>query len=427
MKKINVLIIGSGGREHALTWKISQSPLINQIYCAPGNPGIARIAECVNIEPNDIDSLLGFAMEKKINLTIVGPEDPLVNGIVDKFQTHNLKIFGPTAKAAALEGSKVFAKDLMRKHGIPTAEFKVFDDYDSAIHYTKSAICPIVVKADGLAKGKGVFVCKTNKEAIEAVNMIMKKKIFGFAGDKVVIEEFLEGHEVSILSFTDSKTILVMETAQDHKAIYDGDKGPNTGGMGAYSPTPTVKNSLYDEIEKQVLVPIVHAMKKEGHPFKGLLYAGLIVSLYEPKVKVLEFNVRFGDPETQPLMMRLKNDIVPIFLATINETLNDISVEWDPRPSVCIVAASKGYPDKYETGKTIKGLDSLQNLEDVLVFHAGTKNKNNNIVTNGGRVLGITSIGKDIQDSRKKAYDALKKIEFEGAYWRNDIALKVAK
>lgn len=422
MKNTDVLIIGSGGREHSIAWKVSKSPLVNKIFCTPGNPGIAEIAECIDIDPEDIESLCKFAEDRKIGLTIVGPEDPLINGIADKFLSKNLRIFGPTQDAAALEGSKAFAKNLMRKHGIPTAEFKVFDDYNSAVHYVKSIEYPIVIKADGPAKGKGVFICKTKKESLDSINKIMKDRVFGQSGNKIIIEEFLEGKEVSILSFTDGKTILIMETAQDHKAIYDGGKGPNTGGMGAYSPTSIVTDKLYYEIEKQILIPTIHAMKREGRPFKGLLYAGLIVSLYEPKVKVLEFNVRFGDPETQPLMMRMQNDLVPILLATIDETLDGVDIQWDPRPSVCVVVASKGYPDKYETGKEINGLDKVKNLNDVFVFHAGTEAKNGKIVTKGGRVLNVTSIGNDIKDARKKAYKAIEQINFEGAYWRKDIA-----
>ena len=423
MKKIDILIIGSGGREHAIAWKISKSPLANKIFCAPGNPGISKIAECINIEPEDIESLCTFAKERKIGLTIVGPEDPLVNGIVDKFQSNDLKIFGPTKDAAELEGSKVFAKNLMRKHGIPTAEYKVFDNYEIAHDYINSVTFPRVIKADGLAKGKGVFVCKTKTEALDSLKMIMDDKIFGQAGNKIIIEEFLEGEEVSILSFTDGKTIVMMDTAQDYKAIYDGNKGPNTGGMGAYSPTSIVTEKLYYEIQKQVLVPTIHAMKREGRLFKGLLYTGLMISPREPFVKVLEYNVRFGDPETQPLMMRMQNDLVSILLATINETLDKIDIQWDPRPAVCVVLASKGYPGKYEIGKEINGLNKLENSDDVHAFHAGTETKNGNIFSKGGRVLNITSMGSDMEDARKKAYEAVEQIHFEGAYWRKDIAL----
>ncbi|MGR3219163.1 MAG: phosphoribosylamine--glycine ligase [Candidatus Anammoxibacter sp.] len=423
MEKIDVLIIGSGGREHAIAWKISKSPLANKIFCAPGNPGIAEIAECVNIDPGEIESLCAFAREHKIGLTIVGPEDPLVNGIVDKFQSNDLKIFGPTKEAATLEGSKIFAKNLMRKHGIPTADYKVFDNFTTAEDYINSVEFPKVIKADGPAKGKGVFVCKTKTEALNSLQIIMNDKVFGQAGDKIIIEEFLEGKEVSILSFTDGKTIVMMDTAQDYKTIYDGNKGPNTGGMGAYSPTSFVTEKLYYEIEKQVLVPTIHAMKREGRPFKGLLYTGLMINSREPAVKVLEYNVRFGDPETQPLMLRMRNDLVSILMATINETLDSIDIQWDPRPAVCVVLASKGYPGKYETGKEIKNLNTLDGSGDVQVFHAGTEAKDGNIYSKGGRVLNITAMGSDMTDARRKVYDAVKRIQFEGAYWRKDIAL----
>ncbi len=424
MKNLNVLIIGSGGREHALAWKIAKSPMVKKLFCAPGNPGMAEIAECVNIDPLDIDSLLEFAKNSQIGLTIVGPEDPLTLGIVDKFQDEGLLIFGPNKKAAILEGSKVFAKNLMKKHGIPTADYMEFDDYNAALNYVKAATSAIVVKADGLAKGKGVTVCQTREEAIDAVNLIMKDKVFGEAGNKVVIEEFIDGTEVSVMAITDGKTILTLETAQDHKAIYNGDKGPNTGGMGAYSPAPDVTEKLSYDIEKQVLVPMVHAMKKEGCPFNGLLYAGLMLGKPDPKIKVLEFNVRFGDPETQPLMARIKSDLVPVLLAASKNELDKACIEWDSRPSVSVVVASNGYPDKYETGKEITGIDKLKDSEDITVFHSGTKIINDKIVTNGGRVLSVTSLGDDIKDAKSRAYNALKEISFDGAYWRTDIASK---
>ena len=419
---MNILIIGNGGREHAITWKVAQSPLVNNIYCAPGNPGICEIANKVNILPSDIRGLCQFAKDKNIGLTIVGPEAPLVDGIVDLFQENNLAIFGPNKNASKLEGSKVFSKNLMRKHGIPTAEFRVFDDYISAVKYVEFTPVPVVIKADGLAKGKGAIICKTNEDAISTLKSLMQDKIFGPAGEKVIVEEFLEGREVSILSITDGKSILVLETAQDYKAAYDQNKGPNTGGMGAYSPTDILTEKLYREIEKQVLVPTIHAMKREGRPFKGLLYTGLMVNLHEPKVKVLEYNVRFGDPETQPLMMRLKSDIIPLMLASINGTIGSTNLEWDPRPSVCVVAASNGYPDIYETGKEIKGIDKIKELDDVILFQAGTEEKDGKIVTNGGRVLNITSIGDNIESARNKAYKAMEQISFDGMFQRKDIA-----
>lgn len=423
MENITILIVGNGGREHSLAWKIAQSPLVNKIYCAPGNPGIAQIAECIDISAQDIEGLYNFAKQKDIDLTVVGPEDPLVDGIVDRFEAGCLKIFGPTKKAAMLEGSKVFSKNLMRKHGIPTAEFKVFDNYKSAAHYISSVGTPVVIKTDGLAKGKGTFVCKTEKEAIHSLDMIMNDKVFGKAGDRVVIEEFLQGEEVSVLAFTDGRNILVMETAQDHKTIYNGDKGPNTGGMGAYSPAP-LTDKFYYQIEKQILVPTIHAMKREWRPYKGMLYAGIMITTHDPKVKVLEFNVRFGDPETQPLIMRMQSDLVPLLIATVNETLDTVELQWSPRPVVCVVAASKGYPDKYEIDKEIIGLDKLKGLKDIHVFHAGTGVMGDKIVTKGGRVLSVAAIGNNIKEAREKVYNALAQIKFEGAYWRTDIATK---
>ena len=419
---MDVLVIGNGGREHAITWKVAQSSQVKNVFCAPGNPGIGEIARNVDILPDDIKGLCQFAKDKNIGLTIVGPETPLVDGIVDLFQENDLTIFGPNKSASKLEGSKVFSKNLMRKHGIPTAEFRVFDDYEAAARYVEFIPVPVVIKADGLAKGKGAIICKTNKDAISTLKSLMLDKIFGSAGEKVIVEEFLEGREVSILSITDGKSILVLETAQDYKAAYDQNKGPNTGGMGAYSPTEILTEMLYREIEKQVLVPTIHAMKREGRPFKGLLYTGLMVNLHEPKVKVLEYNVRFGDPETQPLMMRLKSDIVPLMLASINGTIESASLEWDPRPSVCIVATSNGYPDIFETGKEIKGIDKIKEMDDVILFQAGTEEKEGKIVTNGGRVLNITSIGDNIESARNKAYKAMEQISFDGMFLRKDIA-----
>lgn len=422
MKKINVLIIGSGGREHAMAWKIAKSNMVDNIFCAPGNPGIGKIAKCIDIKSEDIDSLLKFAIKNNIGLTVVGPEDPLTLGIVDKFEAEKLVIFGPNKKAAILEGSKVFSKNLMRKHRIPTADFKIFEDSDLALGYLETITLPIVIKASGLAKGKGVFVCQTESEAKDAINQIMGDKIFGFAGNEVVIEEFIEGREISIFAFTDGQTISMLEMAQDHKAAYDGGKGPNTGGMGAFSPAPPITESIYNQIAKLVIVPAVHAMNHEERPYKGLLYAGLIVK--DSKVKVLEFNVRFGDPETQPLLMRMKSDLVPILLATINGSLDQIEIEWDQRPAVCVVVASGGYPGKYETGYEIKGLDNIENSDDVAVFHAGTKLDGDKVLTNGGRVLNVTTMGDDIESAQKKAYEIIEKISFNDAFCRKDIASK---
>jgi len=422
---MKVLVIGGGGREHSLVWKIAQSPEVSKIFCAPGNPGISELAECIDITADQTSLLCEFAVEEDIELTVVGPEAPLVDGIVDVFSKHNLKVFGPDQKAAILEDSKVFSKLLLRKHGIPTADFKCFDDHGQARHYILSRGAPIVVKADGLSNGKGVFVCKTNDEALLAIDSIMKDRVFGNAGDQVVIEECLIGEEVSLLVFTDGRTIVPMESSQDHKTVYDGDEGPNTGGMGAYSPVPIMTSELYCGVEKNILVPTVHAMNKEGRPYKGVIYIGLMITSAGPMV--LEFNVRFGDPEAQVILTRMKSDIVPIMLATISGGLDNVDLEWLPQASVCVVMASGGYPGQYDNGKEIKGLDSLKNQEGISVFHAGTKSENEKIVTNGGRVLNVVACGRDIKEAQKKVYEAVSKISFDGAHYRRDIADKAIK
>ena len=422
---MKVLVIGGGGREHSLVWKIAQSSQVSKIFCAPGNPGISELAECIDITADQTDLLYEFAVKEDIGLTVVGPEAPLVDGIVDVFSKHNLKIFGPDQKAAILEDSKVFSKLLLKKHGIPTADFKCFDDHSQARHYVLSRGAPIVVKADGLSKGKGVFVCKTNDEALQAIDSIMKDRVFGNAGDQVVIEECLTGEEISLLAFTDGRTIVPMESSQDHKTVYDGDKGPNTGGMGAYSPVPLMTDKLYYKIEKDILVPTVHAMNKEDRPYKGVIYIGLMITSAGPMV--LEFNVRFGDPEAQVILTRMKSDIVPIMLATISGGLDNVDLEWLPQASVCVVMASGGYPGQYDNGKEIKGLDSLKNQEGISVFHAGTKSENGKIVTNGGRVLNVVACGEDIKEAQKKVYEAVSKISFDGAHYRRDIASKAIK
>jgi len=422
---MKVLVIGGGGREHSLVWKIAQSPEVSKIFCAPGNPGISELAECIDITADQTSLLCEFAVEEDIELTVVGPEAPLVDGIVDVFSKHNLKVFGPDQKAAILEDSKVFSKLLLRKHGIPTADFKCFDDHGQARHYILSRGAPIVVKADGLSKGKGVFVCKTNDEALLAIDSIMKDRVFGNAGDQVVIEECLIGEEVSLLAFTDGRTIVPMESSQDHKTVYDGDEGPNTGGMGAYSPVPIMTSELYRGVEKNILVPTVHAMNKEGRPYKGVIYIGLMITSAGPMV--LEFNVRFGDPEAQVILTRMKSDIVPIMLATISGDLDNVDLEWLPQASVCVVMASGGYPGQYDNGKEIKGLDSLKNQEGISVFHACTKSENEKIVTNGGRVLNVVACGRDIKEAQKKVYEAVSKISFDGAHYRRDIADKAIK
>ncbi|NUO07528.1 MAG: phosphoribosylamine--glycine ligase [Candidatus Brocadia sp.] len=419
---MKILIVGSGGREHALAWKIAQSPMVKKIFCAPGNPGIAEVAECVDIEAENIDGLYNFAVKQKIDMTVVGPEDALIAGIVDKFKDGHLNIFGPGKRAAIIEGSKAFAKTLMRKHDIPTADFKVFEDLKQAKKHLTACEFPLVIKADGLARGKGVFVCKTPEEAGKHLDGIMKEKIFGCAGDKVVIEEFLAGEEVSILAITDGNTILPLPSVQDHKAVYDSDKGPNTGGMGAYSPVPLITEDMHLSIEENILVPVIHAMKRENRTYRGVIYAGLIITSAGPKV--LEFNARFGDPETQVLLMRMKSDLVPLLLSTAKNTLEEVEIEWHDCASVCVVMTSKGYPDAYEKGFSISGLDSIKALDNVQVFHAGTSMKDGKVITNGGRVLGVTALGKNIPEAQKAAYGAIQKLSFEGAYYRRDIGAK---
>ncbi|GJQ57897.1 MAG: phosphoribosylamine--glycine ligase [Candidatus Scalindua sp. AMX11] len=419
---MRVLVIGSGGREHSLVWKIAQSSRVEKIFCAPGNPGIGEIAECVNISPEQIPLLMKFAVQEKIDLTVVGPEAPLVDGIVDEFRKNKLDVFGPDKNAAILESSKVFTKRFLKKYGIPSAEFANFNDYDDARRHILSRSKPMVIKADGLSKGKGVFVCKSENEALDAISAIMKDKVFGDAGDRVVIEDFLSGEEVSVLLFTDGKTLLSLETSQDHKTIYDGDKGPNTGGMGAYSPVPFMTAELSSRVEKQILIPTINAMNSEGRPYKGILYVGLMMTEQGPKV--LEFNVRFGDPEAQVILTRMKSDIVPIMQATISGNLQDVDIEWHPQSSLCVVMTSGGYPGHYVNGKEISGLDQLKDRPDTQVFHAGTKYLNGKVVTSGGRVLNIVACGNDIREAQKRAYDAAGNITFEGVYFRKDIGFK---
>ena len=419
---MKVLVVGSGGREHALVWKIAQSPMVKKVYCTPGNPGISEIAECVDIDAENIEGLYNFALKKKIDLTVVGPEDVLVAGIVDRFKDGHLNIFGPNKRASVIEGSKVYAKTIMKKYGIPTADFKVFDDLKHAKKHISTYDFPLVIKADGLAKGKGVFVCKTLKEADRHIDDIMKEKIFGYAGERIVIEEFLSGEEVSILAITDGKTIVPLSSVQDHKAVYEGDKGPNTGGMGAYSPVPFVTDDLQSSIEENILVPIVHALKKENRPYKGVIYAGLMITNAGPKV--LEFNARFGDPETQVLLMRMKSDLVPLLLSTVKNNIEEVEIEWHDGVSVCVIMASKGYPDKYEKGLPVFGLEAVKSVNNVQVFHAGTAIKDGKVVTNGGRVLGVTILERDLEKAQKNVYEAIKKLSFDGAHYRKDIGTK---
>lgn len=416
---MDILVIGSGGREHAIVWKIAQSRNAGRIYCAPGNAGIAKIAECLPISATDIQSLNDFAKDRNIGLTIVGPEAPLVLGIVDKFRSDGLRIFGPLSFAAQLEGSKAFSKNLMQKYGIPTAEARVFRDKDLAIRYISEVGGPLVVKADGLASGKGVMVCFSADDAADAVNMTMSQRVFGEAGAQVVIEEYLEGEEASFLVFTDGKTVIPMPPSQDHKRALDADRGPNTGGMGAYSPVRSVDSRMQDRIMDEVMLPAISAMRTEGCPYEGILYAGIMLTSDGPKV--LEFNSRFGDPEAQPILMRLKSDLLDIMNAVVDRRLEEIKIEWSDIQSVCVVVAAGGYPDKYSTGDIITGLEDIEEMNDVIVFHAGTRLDGNKIVTAGGRVLGVTAVGKEMSDAISRAYEGVGRIHFKGMQFRKDI------
>jgi phosphoribosylamine--glycine ligase len=419
---VKVLVVGGGGREHALVWKIARSPKVSKVYCAPGNAGISEQATIIPVKANDLNGLLGFALKEKIDLTVVGPEDPLTRGVVDLFESEGLSIFGASRKAAEIEGSKAFAKEMMKKYYIPTAFYEIFDNQKEAVEYIRKQGAPIVVKADGLAAGKGVIVCKTVEEAIQSVQKIMVEKIFGEAGNRVVIEEYLVGEEASYIAFTDGKAILPMASSQDHKPIFDGDQGPNTGGMGAYSPAPVVTEEVHERIIEKILRPIIYGMEEEGRTYRGVLYAGLMIDDGHPKV--LEFNARFGDPETQPVLMRMRGDIIPILEACMNGTLSQHQVEWDKRASVSVVMASKGYPENYEKGKVIRGLEEVSKMEGVFVFHAGTALKDGEMVTNGGRVLGVTGLGEDIPKAIERAYQAVKKISWDGVHYRTDIGQK---
>jgi phosphoribosylamine---glycine ligase len=419
---MKVLVIGGGGREHALVWKIAKSPRVSKVYCAPGNAGISEQATLVPIKANDLKGLLEFALKEKIDLTVVGPEDPLTQGIVDLFESKGLFIFGANKKAAEIEGSKAYAKQVMKKYHIPTAFYEIFDNPKEAVKYIRKQGAPIVVKADGLAAGKGVIICKTVEEAIQSVEKIMGEKIFGEAGDRVVIEEYLVGEEASYIAFTDGKAILPMASSQDHKSVFDGDQGPNTGGMGAYSPAPVVTEEVHERIIEKILRPIIYGMEEEGRTYQGVLYAGLMI--HEGHPKVLEFNARFGDPETQPVLMRMKGDVVPILEACMKGTLSQHRIEWDHRPSVCVVMASKGYPGNYEKGKVISGLEEVSKMEGAFVFHAGTTLKGDQMITNGGRVLGVTGLGEDIPRAIERTYQAVKKISWDGVHYRTDIGQK---
>lgn len=426
---MNILVIGNGGREHALAWKLAQSPRVRRVFVAPGNAGTAADAENVDLSADDPKQLIQFARDEDVDLTVVGPEAPLADGIVDAFQAAKLRIFGPSKAAAQLEGSKVFCKKLLREADVPTADYRVFSDPDEATQYVlerypeEDQEVPLVVKADGLAAGKGVIVCSRRAEVLAAIDQIARQRVFGDAGREMVIEERLDGQEASVLAITDGRTILTLPPAQDHKPAYDGDRGPNTGGMGAYCPAPLVTDEMLRWIEAHVLVPTVHTMKRKGMPFLGVLYAGLMITRQGPKV--LEYNVRFGDPECQPLLMRLKTDLADVLEAAAEHRLDRIGgLEWDPRPAVCVVMASAGYPGKYEKGQPIRGLEEAAKLPDVKVFHAGTALANGQVVASGGRVLGVTALGESIATAKLQAYTAVKCIRWQGAWCRKDISDK---
>ena len=422
---MKILVVGGGGREHALVWKIAQSPLVKKIYCAPGNPGIARQAECVPLRADDLVGIVQFVREKGVDLTVVGPEDPLSMGIADELTPKGFKVFGPTRAAAELESSKVFSKRIMQKHGIPTAAFHVFQDAHDAHDYVAKVAAPLVVKADGLAKGKGVIVCGSADEAHEAIRDIMERRVFGKAGDQVVIEECLRGQEASILAISDGRTIVLLEPAQDHKRIGDGDTGPNTGGMGAYTTRTIVDDQMRDWLLAHIARPVVAGMKAEGAEYKGVLYCGLMMTARGPMV--LEFNCRFGDPETQPILMRLESDLVEAMEASIDGRTSDGDFKWSNDAAVCVVMASGGYPGAYEAGKKITGLEDAAKLDGVKVFHAGTSKRDEVFYTSGGRVLGVTARAAELEAAVQRAYDACAKIGFEGAHYRKDIASRALK
>ncbi len=419
---MKILVVGGGGREHTLVWKIAQSPLVDKIYCAPGNPGIAELAECVHIGADEIDALLDFAKAEQIDLTVVGPEVPLTMGIVDNFQAAGLDIFGPNKAAAQLEGSKKFSKDLMARYNIPTAKYQSFTDHAQAVAYVREQGAPIVVKADGLAAGKGVIVAMTEAEAITGIDEIMLDQVFGDAGSSVVIEEFMDGEEASFFAFTDGKNILPLASSQDHKRVNDNDAGPNTGGMGAYSPAPVVTPELHQIIIDTVVAPTIAGMAKDGCPYSGILYVGLMIK--DGKPRVVEYNARFGDPEAQPLLMRMRSDIVPVLQACARNELQQDSIEWFDKAAVCVVLASGGYPAKYEKNLPISGLDDAAEIKDLMVFHAGTALKDGQIVNQGGRVLGVTGLGDTVKEAIDKAYAGVAVISWDKVHYRNDIGAR---
>ncbi len=422
---MDVLLVGSGGREHALAWKLAQSENLGKLYIAPGNPGTAQCGTNVDIAAGEIDKLVDFVRQQNVELVVVGSEEPLAAGIVDAFEAAGVMAFGPTARAAQLEANKSFSKQIMRANSIPTAEARIFDRFEDAKAYIASRDEAVVIKAAGLAKGKGVFVCDEPSDGILAAEQIMCAKIFGPAGEEVVVEDKLLGEEASILAFVDGRNIYVMESSQDHKPIGDGDTGPNTGGMGAYSPAPVVTEQLMKQITREILVPTIDGMNRSGTPYKGVLYVGLMITAGGPRV--LEFNVRFGDPETQPILTRLKSDLLEVMLAVCQARLDKITLQWDSKTAVCVVMASGGYPGDYKKGKVITGLDEASAMKNVVVFHAGTAKKDGEIVTAGGRVLGVTALGATVREAKDTAYDAVAKIKFDEAYYRHDIAEKALK
>jgi phosphoribosylamine---glycine ligase len=422
---MKVLLIGSGGREHALAWKLAESPRVTALYAMPGNPGIAEVADIVSGDPMHFPSVEKFVRQNAIGLVVIGPEDPLAAGLADALKDSGAKVFGPSKEAARIEGDKWFAKELMRQQAVPTAEARSFTDPGAAEEFVRTRNVPCVIKAAGLAKGKGVTICYRTSDAIDTINSIMRDRAFGTAGERVVIEEKLAGPECSILAFVDRKNIYVMETAQDHKPVDEGDTGPMTGGMGAYSPTPVVTPAMLRSIERDVLVPVVDGLVRDGIEYKGILYAGLMLTTNGPKV--LEFNCRFGDPETQPLMMRLKSDLAEVMLAVAEGRLDQVELKWDERPAIAVVATSKGYPGKYSTGLPITGIDDAASMRDVKVFHSGTKMVDGQLVTDGGRVLAVTALGDTIADAQRRAYEAMRKIHFDGMHYRRDIGHQAIK
>ncbi len=419
---MNILVIGNGGREHALVWKIFQSDKVDKIYVAPGNDGMLNLAECVDIAADDINGLADWAENNDIDLTIVGPEKPLVAGIVNEFNKRNLKIFGPTKEAARIEGSKVFAKKILKKYDIPTAEFDVFTDPEEALHFLERATYPLVIKAEGLAEGKGVVIATKKEEAFAAVDKIMDDRIFGDAGERIVVEDFLEGQEVSIIALTDGENIIPLAPAQDNKAVFDGDEGPNTGGMGSFSPLPFITEELEKQICNNIMKPSIRAFQKEGIDYKGIIYTGLILTDMGPKV--LDFNTRFGDPETQVIIPRLKNDLIETIEMVLAGKLDELNLEWDKRTAICVILASGGYPIAYKTGMEIKGLEKLKKHDNVLVFHSGTRKMKDKFYSDDGRVLGITTLGEGLFDAVNQIYDYIEEIEFEDMHYRTDIGFQ---